>query len=60
MEKIQDILVRRDGISHEEADSRVTQAKEDMNRKLGEGEMPFDICEEHFGLEPDYIDQLTD
>ena len=33
-------------------------ARADMNDRLANGEMPEDICEEWFGLEPDYIFEL--
>lgn len=49
------ILMKRDGMSEEEAVDLVRQATEDLNERLAQGEMPEDICEEWFGLEPDYI-----
>jgi AmiR/NasT family two-component response regulator len=60
MESIKEILMSRDGMTEEEANDLIEQAKEDMNRRLDEGEMPDDICEEWFGLEPDYIMELMD
>jgi len=60
MESIKEILMLRDGMTEEEANDLIEQAKEDMNRRLDEGEMPDDICEEWFGLEPDYIMELMD
>ena len=55
---IREILMRRDGLSAEEADDLIEEAKSDLNYRLANGEMPYDICEEHFGLEPDYIMEL--
>lgn len=48
----------RDGITAQAADDLITDAKEDLFRRLNNGEMPDDICEEWFGLEPDYIFEL--
>lgn len=58
MEKIADILVRRDGLSKQEADKRVKEARLELLKRVEEGEMPMDFCEEEFGLEPDYLDEL--
>ena len=58
LERIEDILVKRDGMDLEDAKAGVDAAREDLAKRLAAGEMPFDICEEWFGLEPDYIDQL--
>ena len=55
---IREILMRRDHLSAEEADDLIEEAKSDLNERLANGEMPYDICEEHFGLEPDYIMEL--
>ena len=58
MENIKQILMRRDRMTEEEAEDLIAQAKEDLNERLSEGEMPDDICMEWFGLEPDYIFDL--
>jgi len=50
--------MKRDGISEQEADDLISQAKDDFDERLSQGEMPFGICQEWFGLEPDYIDEL--
>lgn len=60
METIKQILMRRDGITSEEADDLIQAAKDDLNARLTEGEMPEDICEEWFGLEPDFIWELIE
>ena len=57
-ETIKDILMRRDGMSEQDALGLIKDAREDMYQRLEEGEMPEDICTEWFGLEPDYIDEL--
>ena len=55
---IKSILMRRDGLSAKEADSQIQEVKRILNERLANGEMPFDLCEEEFGLEPDYLEQL--
>lgn len=57
-DRIKQILIERDGLSEVEADQLIDEAKNDLMERLGEGDMPFDICEEWFGLEPDYLDEL--
>ena len=58
LESIKDVLIRRDGMSADEADELISEAKEDLHQRLEVGEMPFDLCEEWFGLEPDYLEEL--
>jgi hypothetical protein len=58
MKSIVEVLMDRDGLTEEEANSEVRAAREDLMERLGEGEMPHDICEEWFGLEPDYLMDL--
>jgi len=57
-ETVKEVLMRRDAMSAEDADVLIQEAKDDLNERLALGEMPFDICEEWFGLEPDYIEDL--
>jgi hypothetical protein len=57
-ETIKKVLMRRDGLSEDEAQNLVDQAREDLFERLENEEMPFDLCQEHFGLEPDYLDEL--
>lgn len=59
-DRIKKILIERDGMSPEEADDRIMEAYKDLHDRLAEGEMPHDICQEWFGLEPDYIFDLME
>ena len=59
MRTIKQILIDRDGMSAEDAEELIAEAKEDMYERLGLGEMPENICGEWFGLEPDYLFELT-
>lgn len=59
--KIKRILMQRDGMTSEEADELIAEAKADLKARLEAGEMldlDASICEEWFGLEPDYIFEL--
>ena len=58
METIAEILIKRDGLSREEANSLVKAAREELYDRLENDEDAYDICEEYFGLEPDYLDEL--
>jgi len=62
METIKQILMRRDGMSAVEADDAIKAAKSELNAYLEDGDMDLaeDICQEYFGLEPDYIFELME
>ncbi len=62
METIKDILKRRDGLEDYEAYERIEEAKEALNEYLDDGDIEAaeNICEEFFGLEPDYVMELLD
>ena len=58
-ESIKSILMRRDGMPSAEADELIREAKEELMERIEEGDFSAeDICEEYFGLEPDYLDEL--
>lgn len=57
-ESIVQVLMRRDGMTRAEASDLVEDCKADLEERLAMGEMPLDICEEWFGLEPDYLDEI--
>ena len=59
MKGIKETLMERDGLTDVEADDLISEAKADLMERLDDGEMPFDICGEWFGLEPDYMDELV-
>ena len=58
MNSIKSVLMERDGMTEDEAADAIQEAREDMNERLANGEMPDDICQEYIGLEPDYIFEL--
>lgn len=60
MNSIVKVLMERDGMSEQEAQELVNQAREAFQEYLSDGDIQsaYDICEEYFGLEPDYIDDF--
>ena len=58
MESLKEVLMMRDEITKEEAEQQISEARAELHSRLEDGEMPFDICEELFGLEPDYLEEL--
>lgn len=57
---IKHVLMDRDNMSEEDADNLINQAASDLDYRISIGQMPFAICQEWFGLEPDYIDDLLE
>lgn len=58
-ETIKQILMRRDGLTSEQADQAIMEAKEELMLLLDDNDpCAYDICQDHFGLEPDYIMEL--
>ena len=57
MEHITDVLVRRDGISEEEAEKQVSDFREEIDDLIMEGDLCGieDALMSDFGLEPDYL-----
>ncbi len=60
METLKQVLMRRDGISSEHADELIQEAREQLQEYLDDGDFCAAeyICEEMFGLEPDYLMDL--
>ena len=52
------VLMDRDGLTAAEADQEIREAREEFMQLITDGEMPFDYCEDRWGLEPDYLDDL--
>jgi len=64
-ESIVKTLMKRDGISRSEAEALKSEAKAELEEILNSGglenlHLAYDICYDHFGLEPDYLDELLD
>ena len=58
MKSLLEVLMQRDGLTETEAEELIQEARNDFYERLAVGDMPFDICEEYFGLEPDYLEEL--
>ena len=60
METLKQVLMRRDGLTSQEADEAIQEAHEALRSYLEDGDMEAaeNVCEEFFGLEPDYIFEL--
>ena len=58
MRSIKQILMDRDGMNSKEAEKLIEDCRKDLYERLETGEMPHDICQEWFGLEPDYLEEL--
>lgn len=60
MLSIRKVLMERDGLTAEEAEAAIWEAKEALTEYLEAGDLfsAEDICAEYFGLEPDYIVEL--
>lgn len=60
--EIAKVLMRRDKISLEEALDLIAEAKEMLHKYLENGQIDRaeNICQEYFGLEPDYLMELLD
>lgn len=61
MKSIKEVLKTRDGLNDEEAEQRISEATRQMHNYLQQGDIDsaYHICEEYFGLEPDYVTQLA-
>lgn len=60
LHSIKQILMDRDGLSESDAISLIKEARQALQEYLQEGdqESAFYVCEEWFGLEPDYLHEL--
>jgi len=58
MDSLKETLIQRDGISADEAELIINEARDELYNRLSDGEMPFSLCDELFGLEPDYLEDL--
>ncbi len=62
MSNIKQVLMSRDAMTSEEADSLIAEAKVALQEYLDNGQLDYaeDVCQEFFGLEPDYVIELLD
>ena len=57
MRSIKQILIERDGMTPEDAESYIQEAIDELQELLADDnfEEAEDICATYFGLEPDYL-----
>jgi hypothetical protein len=57
MESIKSILITRDGMDPTDADDLIAQAQAEFDEHINNNELDLaeNICQEWFGLEPDYV-----
>ena len=58
MNRIIKTLIRRDGMTAEEATNYFRECREEFMEMLGRGEMPDSVLMDYFGLEDDYIEEF--
>lgn len=60
METIKEILMRKYTMTADGAEAIIQEAAKDLANRLENGENADDICQEWFGLEPDYLFELIE
>jgi len=57
---IRKILINRDNMTSSEADQLIEEAREALQEYLANDDQDsaYNVCEEYFGLESDYLDEL--
>ena len=58
MNELIEILIQKFQYTKKEAEEDIKECQNEMIERIGFGEFPFDICEEYWGLEPDYLEQI--
>lgn len=60
MDNLKKVIKRKFGYTDVEADSQIAEARQILQAYLDEDdqESAFNVCEECFGLEPDYLEEL--
>ena len=56
MESLLEVLMRRDGMTEDEATEAIAEAAS----RVEAGDDPEDVLQEEFGLEPDYVIDLLE
>ena len=60
MDSLKRTLMISEGLTSREAEEKMAEARDQLNSYLANGDLisAEDICEEFFGLEPDYLFDL--
>jgi hypothetical protein len=60
MTNLKQTLIDRDGITEKEAETQIEDARKDLLERIENNEDAYDICQDLFGLEPDYLFDLLE
>lgn len=60
VESIKSVLMARDDMTAADADAAIADAREALIALIEDGDFSAaeDVCLDHFGLEPDYLEEL--
>jgi len=61
VEPIKVVIMKRDGLSSEEADEMIAEARAELMMLIDDNGTYMEACdvvEQNFGLEPDYLEEL--
>lgn len=58
VQSIKSVLMERDDLTEDEATEAIEECRADFMERMATGEYAYDICEEYFGLEPDYVEEF--
>lgn len=59
---LKEVLMERDNLSEYEAEDLISDAKRAYQEYIGDNDLEgaYNICEEYFGLEPDFLDDIME
>lgn len=57
---IVEILMERDGLDEDEAMELIDEARCELDDRVENGEMAYDLPEKYFGLGSEYLDELEE
>jgi hypothetical protein len=55
LNKLEETLIQRDGYTLQEAAKCIARARKTLLANIAEPEIDVRVCEDYFGLEPDYV-----
>ena len=55
---LKEVLKRKYNYNDQEAEEQIKFAENELLERLENNEYPFNLMEELFGLEPDYLDEI--
>jgi hypothetical protein len=61
---LKEVIMERDCLSEDAADELIEACRAEIMERIADpatcDEMPYDILQEYFGLEPDYLDDIIE